>query len=121
MQPGRLRLLLTELKPYSGYFCYFQKAAVDESCELITAATIQFGYVRFGTISAFSHKLVSCNIEFSKPDIVDLTTYSYRYIYLSLNVYFVDESSPPVQIFSRAPTIDIVLPPDFFYPFFTKT
>ncbi|VDK66971.1 unnamed protein product [Gongylonema pulchrum] len=64
--------------------------------------------------------MISCSIAVSKPDIVDLTTFGYQHIYISFLAYFVDKTvAPPVQIFSKVPTIDIALPSDFFYPFFT--
>uniref|UniRef100_A0A1I8ETI4 DUF1619 domain-containing protein n=1 Tax=Wuchereria bancrofti TaxID=6293 RepID=A0A1I8ETI4_WUCBA len=60
---------------------------MDESCELITAASIQFAYTRFGNVKSYSHRLISYKIELSKPDIVDLTTYPYHYIYFNFLVF----------------------------------
>ncbi|VDM21041.1 unnamed protein product [Wuchereria bancrofti] len=94
---------------------------MDESCELITAASIQFAYTRFGNVKSYSHRLISYKIELSKPDIVDLTTYPYHYIYFNFLVYFVDQTATPIQLFAKIPTINIALPSDFFYPFFTGT
>ncbi|VDM94048.1 unnamed protein product, partial [Onchocerca ochengi] len=94
---------------------------MDENCELTTALSIQFEYVRFGNILAYSHRLISYKIELNKPDIIDLTTYPYRYIYFNFIVYFVDETAAPIQLFAKTPTINLALPPDFFYPFFTGT
>ncbi|KAK6112909.1 putative integral membrane protein [Brugia pahangi] len=38
---------------------------MDESCELITAASIQFAYIRFGSVKSYSHRLISYKIELS--------------------------------------------------------
>ncbi|CAG9531644.1 unnamed protein product, partial [Cercopithifilaria johnstoni] len=38
---------------------------LDESCELITAASIKFAYVRIGNIQSYSHRLISYEIELS--------------------------------------------------------
>ncbi|VDO59652.1 unnamed protein product [Onchocerca flexuosa] len=94
---------------------------MDESCEVTTALSIQFEYVRFGNILAYSHRLISYKIELNKPEIIDLTTYPYQYIYLNFIVYFVDQTAAPIQLFAKTPTINIALPPDFFYPFFSGT
>lgn len=94
---------------------------MDESCKLTTAASIQFAYTRFGNIQSYSHRLISYEIELSKPDIIDLTTYPYQYIYFNFMVYFVDQTVAPTQLFAKTPTINIALPSDFFYPFFTGT
>ncbi|KAM3727561.1 Tectonic-1 [Dirofilaria immitis] len=98
-----------------------QMKKMDESCEITTALSMQFAYVRFGNVLAYSHRLISYKIELNKPDIIDLTIYPYQYIYFNFIVYFVDHTAAPVQLFAKMPTINIALPPDFFYPFFTKT
>lgn len=93
----------------------------DESCELTTAASIQFAYVRFGNVQSYSHRLVSYEIELSKSDIINLNTYPFQYLYFNYIVYFIDQTVAPIQLFATAPTVDIALPSDFFYPFFTET
>ncbi|VDK89181.1 unnamed protein product [Litomosoides sigmodontis] len=93
----------------------------DESCELATAASIQFAYVRFGNMQSYSHRLVSMEIELSKSVVINLSTYPFQYLYFNFIIYFIDQTVAPIQLFARAPTLDIALPFDFFYPFFTET
>uniref|UniRef100_A0A915Q241 Uncharacterized protein n=1 Tax=Setaria digitata TaxID=48799 RepID=A0A915Q241_9BILA len=95
-----------------------QTNEMDESCELTTAASIRFAYVRIGNVLAYSHRLISYEIDFNKPDIIDLTTYPYQYIYFNFIVYFIDQTIPSIKIFAKTPTMSIALPADFFYPFF---
>uniref|UniRef100_A0A0R3RRS0 DUF1619 domain-containing protein n=1 Tax=Elaeophora elaphi TaxID=1147741 RepID=A0A0R3RRS0_9BILA len=57
------------------------KKEMDGSCELTTAASIQFAYVRFGNVQSYSHRLISYEIELSKMEVIDLTSYPYQYLF----------------------------------------